>query len=519
VEQGEELLRRIRSEIDALKPGPVVENIGRVESIADGVARVSGLSRAMVNELLTFADGSHGMALNLEEDVVGVLLLSEDARIGVGDEVKTTGRLLSVPVGNGLLGRVVDAFGDPLDGRGEIAADGTYAVERVAHGIIDRQPVSRPLQTGIIAIDSMIPIGRGQRELIIGDRSTGKTAIALDIIVNQARLNAAGLAGGGKDFRPVYSVYVSIGQKGSALARTVKLLEEQGAMTHTVVVAAGAADSPACQYIAPYAGTAIGEWFMENGMDALIIYDDLSKHAVAYRQISLVLRRPAGRQAYPGDIFYLHARLLERAACLSEERGNGSLTALPIVETHEGDISAYIPTNVISITDGQIYLDTELFNRGVRPAIATGISVSRVGSAAQVPAYKKVAARVKLDLGQYYEMMTFAQFSSDLDTRTRQLLDRGGRIVELFKQPRLAQLSVPLQILLLWALQLGYFDSTPVADVQGAVRELCAWVGRTQRSLLDAIAARGDLTDELVGRLRGAMDLWLTTHRPPAGEA
>jgi F-type H+-transporting ATPase subunit alpha len=506
--RSEELLAQIRAEIEALKPGVAFENLGRVESVGDGVARVSGLSQVMLNEVVVFGDGSQGLAFNLEEDLVGVVVLSSGAKIGVGDEVKTSGELLSVPVGRGLLGRVVNALGRPIDGRGALATSVTYPIERAAHGIIPRQSVSEPIQTGILAIDSMIPIGRGQRELIIGDRATGKTAIAIDSILNQAEINRRGLASRDKNFRPVYSIYVSIGQKRSALARTLQTLEEQGAMAYTLVVAENASENPAGQYIAPYAATAMGEWFMENGMDALIVYDDLSKHAVAYRQISLILRRPAGRQAYPGDIFYLHSRLLERSAKLNQEQGGGSLTALPIIETQEGDVSAYIPTNVISITDGQIYLDTELFNRGIRPAIATGISVSRVGSKAQTQAFKQVAGKVKLDLGQYYEMLAFAQFGSELDVRTKQQLDRGARIVELFKQPRLSPKPVEMQVFLLWAVQNGHFDAIPVERVHESVGKLEEWANVAQRPLLDKIFQRQALDTELEEGLAAAMEAW-----------
>jgi F-type H+-transporting ATPase subunit alpha len=516
MERGEdwsgEVLRQVRAEIAALQAEVVKENIGRVETVVDGVVRASGLSDVMANELVLFPDGSRGLALNLEEDAVGIAVLTNGAHIGVGDEVRSTKKLLSVPVGMELLGRVVNALGEPIDGKGPIGCAASGPVERIAHGIIPRRSVSRPLETGIIAIDSMIPIGRGQRELIIGDRSTGKTSIALDAIVNQARINAIGLASGDKNFRPVYSIYVSIGQKRSALARTLQVLEEKNALSYAVVVAEGASENPAGQYIAPYSGTAMGEWFMENGMDALIVYDDLSKHAVAYRQISLVLKRPAGRQAYPGDIFYLHSRLLERAANLDQRYGGGSLTALPIVETQEGDVAAYIPTNVISITDGQIYLDVDLFNRGVRPAIATGISVSRVGSSAQPPAMKKVTGRIKLDLGQYYEMAAFAQFGSDLDARTRQLLDRGGRIVELFKQPRFVAKPLALQVFLLWALQYGYLDS-PAAAGDG-VERLERWAEVAQRPLLDEIEKKKDLDDGLEASLRAALNGWSMAAAP-----
>ena len=506
--QSDELLQQIRAEIDALRPRVVEENVGRVLSVADGVARVSGLSQVRLNEVVIFQDGSEGMALNLEEDSVGVVVVNENAQVAVGDEVKIGGSLLSMPVGMGLLGRAVNAIGQPIDGLGEVCASARYPIDKIAHGIIPRKSVSKPLQTGIMAIDSMIPIGRGQRELIIGDRSTGKTSIAIDTIINQAHINKLGLASGDKNFRPVYSIYVSIGQKRSDLAKILQLLELRGAMYCTVVVAGVASESAASQYIAPYSATAIGEWFMDNGMDALIVYDDLFKHAVAYRQISLILKRPAGRQAYPGDIFYLHSRLLERAANLNDEYGGGSLTALPIVETQAGDIAAYIPTNIISITDGQIYLDAELFNRGVRPAIATGISVSRVGSAAQIKAFRQVAGKIKLTLGQYYEMQSFAQFGSELDQRTKQLLDDGARIVELFKQQQLAPRSVALQIFLLWAVIGGHFGEIAVADTHGAVANIEEWLLSAQMALLQEIAKTGELNDRLEKKMAAAIGNW-----------
>jgi F-type H+-transporting ATPase subunit alpha len=506
--KGDELLRQIRAEIDALKPRAVEENVGRVLSVADGVVRIGGLSQVRLNEVVIFQDGSKGMALNLEEDSVGAVVLSEGAQVSVGEEVIADGSLLSMPVGMGLLGRAVNAIGQPIDARGEIDVSASYPIDKVARGIVDRQSVSEPLQTGIMAIDSMIPIGRGQRELIIGDRSTGKTAIGIDTIINQAHINKLGLASGDEKFRPVYSIYVSIGQKRSDLARILQLLESHGAMDYAVVVAGGASENAAGQYVAPYAATAVGEWFMDNGMDALIVYDDLSKHAVAYRQISLILKRPAGRQAYPGDIFYLHSRLLERAAKLHSNLGGGSLTALPIVETQAGDVSAYIPTNIISITDGQIYLDAELFNRGVRPAIATGISVSRVGSAAQIRAFRQVAGKIKLTLGQYYEMQSFAQFGSELDQRTRQLLDSGARVVELFKQRQLAPRSAQLQIFLLWAVMGGHFDSIAAAETRGAVQHFEQWLLSTQQALLEELAAKGELNGSLEKKMASAMDRW-----------
>src|SRR6056300_91591 len=386
----------IRKEIENLSTDATRTNVGTIATLADGVARVEGLYKVMYNEMVEFPNDVLGIALNLEEDSVGCVLLGDTSSLKEGDDAKTTGKLLSVPVGMELLGRVVDAAGRPIDGKGPIEAKEEYSVERIAPGIIPRKSVSQPLQTGIMAVDSMIPIGRGQRELIIGDRSTGKTTIAIDTIINQAKINKQGEASGDSNFRPVYCIYVAVGQKNANVARTIKILEEAGALEYVIIVSAPAADNPANQYLAPYSGCAMGEWFMENGMDALIVYDDLSKHAVAYRQISLILKRPSGREAYPGDVFYLHSRLLERSARLNENNGNGSLTALPIIETQAGDVSAYIPTNVISITDGQIFLETDLFNQGIRPAVSVGLSVSRVGSAAQIKATKQVAGKVKL---------------------------------------------------------------------------------------------------------------------------
>src|SRR5947207_2519213 len=384
------------AEIASLKTATSKENVGTVREIGDGVAKIEGLTRAKLNEMLDFGKGVTGLALNLEETEVGAIILGDYTSIKEGQEVRTTGKLLQVPVGKGLLGRVVNSLGQPVDGKGPIQSEIAYPVEKIAPGIIRRKSVSQPVQTGIMAVDAMIPIGRGQRELIIGDRSTGKTTICIDTIINQARLNKAAADAGDKEYRPLYSIYVAIGQKQSNIARVISVLEEHGAMPYTIVIAAAASDSATNQYLAPFSGCAMGEWFMDNAMDALIIYDDLSKHAVAYRQVSLVLKRPSGREAYPGDVFYLHSRLLERSARVSEKYGNGSLTALPIIETQLGDVSAYIPTNVISITDGQIYLETDLFYQGIRPAISVGLSVSRVGSAAQIKAMKQVAGRVKL---------------------------------------------------------------------------------------------------------------------------
>ncbi|MDR0595842.1 MAG: F0F1 ATP synthase subunit alpha [Puniceicoccales bacterium] len=504
----EKILEEIRHEIASLRDVVVKKNVGKILSIADGVARVDGLSEAMYNEMISFKNDVFGIALNLEDDEVGVVFFGDYSALKEGDEAHTTGKLLSVPVGKALLGRVVDALGNPIDGKGNISCDEMYPVERIAPGIMSRRPVTQPLQTGILAIDSMIPIGRGQRELIIGDRSTGKGAIALDTIINQARINKKGLTSGDENFRPVYSIYVSIGQKNSTVARFIQTLEEYDALKYTVVVAAAASDNPANQYIAPYAGCAMGEWFMQNGMDALIIYDDLSKHAVAYRQISLVLKRPAGREAFPGDVFYLHSRLLERAARLDEAHGGGSLTALPFIETQTGDISAYIPTNVISITDGQIFLDTDLFNRGVRPAISVGISVSRVGSSAQIKAFKQVAGQIKLELGQYYELAAFAQFGSDLDEKTKKQLARGMRIVELFKQQTFHPKPVENQILLLWAMKNGYFDDISVDSITDSAGSLENFAETNFAAILNDIATKQVIDDDTEAKLHELVKEW-----------
>jgi F-type H+-transporting ATPase subunit alpha len=516
------VLEQIQQEIAKLETGSTQRNVGRIVTLADGVAKLDGLSAVMYNEMIEFPGGVFGIALNLEEDEVGAIILGDYAHLKEGDEGKTTGRLLSVPVGKALLGRVVDAIGRPMDGKGPIASSESYAVEKIAPGIIARQSVDQPLATGIMAVDSMIPIGRGQRELIIGDRATGKTAIAIDAIINQAKMNKEGLASGDPKFRPVYSIYVAVGQKNSNVARTVKALETAGAMANTIIVSAPAADNPANQYLAPYSGCAMGEWFMENGMDALIIYDDLSKHAVAYRQISLILKRPSGREAYPGDVFYLHSRLLERAARLNAKavealsggkvKGTtGSLTALPIIETQAGDVSAYIPTNVISITDGQIFLETDLFNQGIRPAISVGLSVSRVGSAAQIKAYKQVAGRVKLELAQYRELAAFAQFGSDLDARTKAQLERGARIVELFKQPALAPKSTEVQIVLLWAVQNGIFDPIPREKIVAATAALDEYLTSRKAALLKKIVTEGKLSDALTAEIKSSCEDWART--------
>ncbi|MCX8488383.1 MAG: F0F1 ATP synthase subunit alpha, partial [Opitutales bacterium] len=438
-------------------------------------------------------------------DTVGCVIMGDISSLKEGMEAKTTGRLLSIPVGKGLLGRVVDALGNPLDGKGPIASSERYPVEKIAPGIIPRKSVDQPMQTGIMAIDAMIPIGRGQRELIIGDRATGKTTIAIDTIINQANANRVGLASGDANFRPVYSIYVAIGTKNSSIARTIGTLEKAGAMEFTVVVAASAADNAANQVFAPFSGTAIGEWFMENGHDALIVYDDLSKHAAAYRQISLILKRPSGREAYPGDVFYLHSRLLERSARLA---GKGSLTALPIIETQAGDVSAYIPTNVISITDGQVFLQTDLFNQGIRPAVSVGLSVSRVGSAAQIKAFKQVAGKVKGELANYRELAAFAQFGSDLDEKTKAILDKGDRFVELFKQPPPAPKSADIQCGIIWAMQNGFFNDMPVKSVQAAAASLQAHLETAKPGILTKIRLGNKIEKDGEAELKSACETW-----------
>jgi F-type H+-transporting ATPase subunit alpha len=467
----------------------------------------------MLNEMLDLGHGVTGLALSLEDSDVGVIVLGDDTRLAEGGEVRATGRLLEVPVGKGLLGRVVNTLGQPLDRKGPIASDETYPVEKVAPGIMRRRPISQPVQTGIMAIDAMIPIGRGQRELIIGDRATGKTTICVDAIINQARLNIAAEATNDTAYRPLYCIYVAIGQKQSTIAQLVSVLEDAGAMPYTIVVAAAAADSATSQYLAPFAGAAMGEWFMDHGMDALIVYDDLSKHAVAYRQVSLVLKRPSGREAYPGDVFYLHSRLLERAARVGERYGDGSLTALPIIETQAGDVSAYIPTNVISITDGQIYLETDLFYQGTRPAISVGLSVSRVGSAAQLKAMKQVAGRLKGELAQFRELAAFAQFGSELDAATQAKIDRGKRILELFNQPQHDPIPVEIQVALLWVVQNGYLDSIALDRIKEYQRRLTEFLVASESDLLADIATHQTLDDFLTTGLKRAADrftpLWI----------
>ena len=508
-----DLLKELEEQIAAAKTTTAKENVGVIREIGDGVARVEGLTDAMLNEMLDLGHGITGLALNLEETEVGVIILGDYTQLQEGDEVRTTGKLLQVPVGKNLLGRVVNTLGDPLDGKGPIESDVFYPVEKIAPGIIRRSPVRQPVQTGIMAIDAMIPIGRGQRELIIGDRSTGKTTICIDTMINQARLNKAAEAAGDKAYRPLYCIYVAIGQKQSNIARIISVLEDAGAMPYTIILSSSASDSATNQYLAPFAGAAMGEWFMDHGMDALIIYDDLSKHAVAYRQVSLVLKRPSGREAYPGDVFYLHSRLLERAARVGEKYGNGSLTALPIIETQAGDVSAYIPTNVISITDGQIYLETDLFYQGVRPAISVGLSVSRVGSAAQMKAMKQVAGQLKGDLAQFRELAAFAQFGSELDAKTQAQIDRGKRIMEIFKQPQYNPVPAEIEVAVIWAVQNGYMDDVPVDRIKEFKGKLSEFLSTRKVEVLQKIATQKALSDSLSAEVKSAIEQFKETWR------
>ena len=490
--KSDEITKIIRDQIGDYTIDIDVAEVGTVVSVGDGIAQVHGIERAMATEMLEFPHGVFGMALNLEEQSVGVVLLGESREIKEGDTVKRTGRLMSVPVGEAMIGRVVNALGQPVDGKGPIATTENAPLEKIAPGVVDRQPVREPLQTGLKAIDTMVPIGRGQRELIIGDRQTGKTAVAIDCIINQR----------GTD---VVCIYNAIGQKQSTIAQVVRTLEEAGAMEYSIVVAAAAADPASQLFISPYAACAIGEFFRDTGKHAVCIYDDLSKHAQAYREISLLLRRPPGREAYPGDVFYLHSRLLERAAKLSSERGGGSLTALPIIETQAGDLSAYIPTNVISITDGQIFLEADLFNQGVRPAINVGNSVSRVGGSAQVKAMRQVAGTLRLDLAQYRELAAFAQFASDLDKSTQNQLNRGKRLVEVLKQPQYQPLPVERQILIIYAGVNGFLDHVDVGQVGAYETELSQFVEGREASLFTDLVARGKIDDDLKTRIEAVL--------------
>ncbi len=497
--RADEISKIIRDQIGGFAVDVDVAEVGTVISLGDGIARVHGCERAMAGEMLEFPHGVYGIALNLEEDSVGAVLLGDYLAIKEGDPVKRTGRIISVPVGEEMLGRVVNALGQPIDGKGPILTKTFSPIETLAPGVVDRQSVREPMQTGLKAIDGMVPIGRGQRELIIGDRQTGKTAVALDAILNQ------------KD-TGVICIYNAIGQKQSTIAQVVRTLEEADALRYCIIVAAAAADPAPMLYISPYAATAMGEYFRDNGKHALLIYDDLSKHAVSYREISLLLRRPPGREAYPGDVFYLHSRLLERAAKLNDALGGGSLTSLPIIETQAGDLSAYIPTNVISITDGQIFLEADLFNQGVRPAINVGNSVSRVGGSAQIKAMRQVAGTLRLDLAQYRELAAFAQFgSSDLDQATQRQLNRGARLVELLKQPQYRPLAVEQQVVSLYAGTNGYFDEVPVAEVRRAEEELLRFMATRFGSLLTTIKTKKIIDDELKAQLNAALKEFMQT--------
>jgi F-type H+/Na+-transporting ATPase subunit alpha len=491
--KADEITKLIRQQIENYESKVQVDEVGTVISLGDGIARVHGLDKVMAGELLEFPHGVAGLAMNLEEDQVGVVLMGEYTEIKEGDQVKRTGRIMSVPVGDAMIGRVVNALGQPIDDKGPINTNQFLPVERIAPGVIERQPVREPMATGIKAIDSMIPIGRGQRELIIGDRQTGKTAVALDTIINSK----------GKD---LICIYCAVGQKRSSVAQVVQILQDYGAMDYTVVVSATASEPAPMQYIAPFAATAIGEYFRDNKKHALLIYDDLSKHAASYREISLLLRRPPGREAYPGDVFYLHSRLLERAAKLSDKNGGGSLTSLPIIETQAGDVSAYIPTNVISITDGQIFLETDLFNSGVRPAVNVGISVSRVGGSAQIKAMRQVAGSLKLELAQYRELAAFAQFGSDLDKATQNQLNRGKRLVEILKQNQFQPLPFSKQILIIFAGTGGYLDDLAVEDIRDFESELYKYVDTAAPTLLSTIMEKKNIDDALKAEMKRVLD-------------
>ena len=497
-----EISEILKKQIASFDTEANVAETGQVLSVGDGIARVFGLQNVMAGELVEFPGaGLRGMALNLETDNVGVVIFGDDSAIREGDTVSRTGAIVEVPVGRGLLGRVVDALGNPIDGKGPLTDVAQTRVEVKAPGIIPRKSVHEPMQTGLKAIDALIPIGRGQRELVIGDRQTGKTAVIIDTIINQKSVNASG-----DESRKLYCIYVAVGQKRSTVAQLVRTLEENGAMEYSIIVAATASDPAPMQFLAPYTGCAMGEFFRDNGMHAVIFYDDLSKQAVAYRQMSLLLRRPPGREAYPGDVFYLHSRLLERAAKMNDEHGNGSLTALPVIETQAGDVSAYIPTNVISITDGQIFLETELFFRGIRPAVNVGLSVSRVGSAAQIKAMKQVAGRIKLELAQYREMAAFAQFASDLDASTQRLLARGARLTELLKQPQFSPMSVEEQVVVIFAGTRGYLDNVSVNKVGQFERQLLAELRSRHPEVINAIRDDREIKKDTEDKLVAALD-------------
>ena len=499
--QPSEISKILKEEIKNFGSDSEITEVGQVLSIGDGIATIYGLDNVQAGEMVMFDDGTRGMALNLEDDNVGVVLFGSDANIKEGDTVKRTNSIVDVPVGKELLGRVVDALGNPIDGKGNIESQNRSRIEVKAPGIIPRKSVSEPMQTGLKAIDSLIPIGRGQRELIIGDRQTGKTAIAIDTIINQKSINESG-----DETKKLYCIYVGIGQKRSSIAQTVKALEDAGAMEYTTVVAATASDAAPLQFLAPYTGCSMGEYFRDNGMHALIIYDDLSKQAVAYRQMSLLLRRPPGREAFPGDVFYLHSRLLERAAKMNDENGGGSLTALPVIETQANDVSAFIPTNVISITDGQIFLETELFNQGIRPAVNVGLSVSRVGSAAQTKAMKKVAGSIKLELAQYREMAAFAQFGSDLDASTQKLLNRGSKLTELLKQNQYSPMTIAEQVVSIFTGVNGYLDDLELNQIRDFEKDLFELIKSSHSDIIESINSSGDLNDDASSKLTSIIE-------------
>ena len=499
--QPSEISKILKEEIKNFGSDSEITEVGQVLSIGDGIARIYGLDNVQAGEMVMFDDGTRGMALNLEDDNVGVVLFGSDANIKEGDTVKRTNSIVDVPVGKELLGRVVDALGNPIDGKGNIESQNRSRIEVKAPGIIPRKSVSEPMQTGLKAIDSLIPIGRGQRELIIGDRQTGKTAIAIDTIINQKSINESG-----DETKKLYCIYVGIGQKRSSIAQTVKALEDAGAMEYTTVVAATASDAAPLQFLAPYTGCSMGEYFRDNGMHALIIYDDLSKQAVAYRQMSLLLRRPPGREAFPGDVFYLHSRLLESAAKMNDENGGGSLTALPVIETQANDVSAFIPTNVISITDGQIFLETELFNQGIRPAVNVGLSVSRVGSAAQTKAMKKVAGSIKLELAQYREMAAFAQFGSDLDASTQKLLNRGSKLTELLKQNQYSPMTIAEQVVSIFTGVNGYLDDLELNQIRDFEKDLYELIKSSHSDIIESINSSGELNDDISSKLTSIIE-------------
>ncbi len=504
-----EITKIIKEQIKSFGDKAEVTEVGQVLSVGDGIARIYGLDNVQAGEMVEFKDGSKGMALNLESDNVGVVIFGEDRNIKEGDTVKRTGSIVDVPVGKEILGRVVDGLGNPIDGKGPLNKKlKRQRVEVKAPGIIPRQSVSEPMQTGLKAIDSLIPIGRGQRELIIGDRQTGKTAVAIDTIINQKEINKSN-----NEKDKLYCIYVAVGQKRSSVAQIVKTLEDAGAMEYTTVVAATASDAAPLQFLAPYTGCTLGEYFRDNGMHALIVYDDLSKQAVAYRQMSLLLRRPPGREAYPGDVFYLHSRLLERAAKLSDKNGGGSLTALPIIETQAGDVSAFIPTNVISITDGQIFLETELFNQGIRPAVNVGLSVSRVGSAAQTKAMKKVAGSIKLELAQYREMAAFAQFGSDLDVATQKLLNRGSKLTELLKQNQYSPMTVGEQVIAVFSGVKGFLDDVELSKIKDFEKNVYELIKSSNPEIIDTINSTGKLDEETEKKLKLAIEEFKKTNK------